>query len=90
MRVSAEASDSGLPQISPPIRSAEYSRVRLIIAWISIAAMGAKIAASSVPIIPIQPLSRPPPKNMPNCASIDIAPATVAATVIVSVSRFLM
>ena len=28
--------------------------------------------------------------NRPNCASIEIAPATVAATVIVSVSRFLI
>ena len=35
-------------------------------------------------------LSRLPPKNMPNCASIEIAPAMVAVIVMISVSRFLM
>ncbi len=86
---SARASPSGSPLISAPSRSAEYSRVRLIVIWISIAAIGAKITASSTPIGPI-PLSRlrPPPKRNPNCASIEMAPATVAATVIVRMSRF--
>ena len=35
-------------------------------------------------------LSRLPPKNMPNCATIEIAPAMVAVMVISSVSWFLM
>ncbi len=86
----AEASASGLPEISPPNRSAEYSRVRLIIIWISIAARGARMTDSSTPMIPNPFRSRPPmpPKKNPNCASIEIAPATVAATVMISVSRF--
>jgi hypothetical protein len=46
---------------------------------------------ASVPMMPIPLLlSRLPPKNMPNWASIEIAPAIVAVMVIVSVSRFLM
>ena len=88
---SALASASGLPLISAPPRSAEYSRVRLIVIWMSIAASGAKITARIIPSTPA-PLSRlrPPPKKKPNCASIEMAPATVAATVIVRMSRFLM
>ncbi len=39
---------------------------------------------------PAAPRSRPPPKNRPKFASIEIAPATVAATVMVRVSRFLI
>ena len=34
-------------------------------------------------------LSRWPPKNSPNCASMEMAPAMVAVIVMVSVSRFL-
>ena len=80
-----------MPLISAPSRSAEYSRVRLIVIWIRSAASGAKSTASSTPIGPIGlSRSRPPPKKKPNCASIEIAPATVAATVIVRVSRFLI
>ncbi len=58
------------------------------------AANGATMMATSVPIRPMRPLSlRWPPKSMPNCsmlATIEIAPAMAAATVMVSVSRFLM
>ena len=80
-----------MPLISAPSLSAEYSRVRLIVIWISAAASGANSTASSTPIGPIGlSRSRPPPKKKPNCASIEIAPATVAATVIVRMSRFLM
>ena len=55
------------------------------------AAIGARITIAMVPIMP-RPLllSRLPPKNMPNCASIEIAPAIVAVIVMVSVSWFLM
>ena len=46
---------------------------------------------ASVPIIPMPLLlSRLPPKNRPNCASMEIAPAIVAVIVMVSVSWFLM
>ncbi len=56
-----------------------------------VAAIGARTSISS-PAIGLPPSSslESPPKKKPNCASIEIAPATVAATVIVSVSRFLM
>ena len=57
------------------------------------AAIGARITIASVPMMPMPPpllLSRLPPKNMPNCASIEIAPAMVAVIVMISVSRFLM
>ncbi len=78
-----------MPLIAAPSRSAEYSRVRLIVIWMSIAASGARITARSTPSGPIGlSRSRLPPKKKPNCASIEMAPATVAATVIVSVSRF--
>src|SRR6478609_8004504 len=56
------------------------------------AAIGARIIIAIVPIAP-RPLllSRcPPPNNIPNCASIEIAPAMVAVIVMVSVSWFLI
>src|SRR5215510_11047321 len=40
-----------------------------------------------VPMMPGPWLSRWPPKNSPNCASMEIAPAIVAVIVMVSVSR---
>src|SRR5688572_7306763 len=68
---SAEASAPGLPRIWAPIRSAAYSRVRLMAICTSMAAIGARITMASVPISPKPLLLRLPPKNMPNCASID-------------------
>ncbi|VCU08296.1 hypothetical protein RHODGE_RHODGE_01469 [Rhodoplanes serenus] len=87
---SAEASHTGRPQISAPRRSAAYSRVRLIAICTSMAAIGATITISSEPTMPSPPLfSRlPPPKNMPNWASIEMAPAMVAVMVMIRVSRF--
>ena len=72
-------SGAGEPRIIAPILSAEYSRVRLIAICTSMAAIGARITMASVPMIP-KPLLllRLPPKNMPNCAIIEIAPASVA------------
>ena len=66
--------------------------MRLIAICTSMAAIGARITIASVPMMPMPPLllSRLPPKNMPNCASIEIAPAMVAVIVMISVSRFLM
>ena len=86
----AEASHSGLPQISAPRRSAEYSRVRLIAICTSMAASGATITATSTPMSPSGLLfSRLlPPKKKAKLPSIEIAPASVAVTVMVSVSRF--
>src|ERR1700730_6949476 len=67
--------------------SAAYSRVRLIAICAIMAAIGARITIASVPIAPRPPLlSREPPKNSANCASMEIAPAMVAVMVIVSVS----
>ena len=60
--------------------------MRLIVIWMSAAAIGAKITARSIPSGPM-PLSRLRPKRKPNCASIEMAPATVAATVMVRMSR---
>ena len=56
---------------------------------------GAMIMAASAPRkpMPLPLLSRFPPNSMPNCrywASMEMAPPMVAATVMVSVSRFLM
>ncbi len=45
---SAEASQSGWPQISPPSWSAAYSREREIAIWITAAASGATSTSSSV------------------------------------------
>src|SRR5690606_9357711 len=47
----AEASQWGLPQISAPIRSAAYSRVRLIAICTSIAASGARHLISMAPML---------------------------------------
>src|SRR2546428_5701293 len=67
-----------------------YSRVRLIAICTIMAAIGARITIASVPTTPSPLLlSRWPPKNSPNCASMEMAPAMVAVMVIVSVSRFL-
>ena len=70
-----------------PRSSAAYSRVRLIAICTSMAPSGARINIAIEPMMP-GPwlLSRLPPKNMPNCATIEIAPAMVAVTVISSVS----
>ncbi|MNY25897.1 hypothetical protein D3C86_1597090 [compost metagenome] len=86
----AEASQSGLPQISAPRRSAEYSRVRLIAICTSIAASGATIIATSTPIKPngLLLFSRLPPKKKAKLPSMEMAPASVAVIVMVSVSRF--
>jgi hypothetical protein len=87
--VSAEASHSGWPQISAPRRSAEYSRVRLIAICTRAAASGATIIATSTPTKPSGLLlSRLPPKKKAKLPSIEIAPASVAVIVMVSVSRF--
>src|SRR6516162_2587930 len=62
-------------------------RVRLIAICTIMAASGARMSMSTEPTTPRPLLSRlPPRKNMPNCASIDMAPAIVAVIVIVSVS----
>ena len=84
----ADASASGSPEMSAPSLSASYSRVRLTAICTRAAAMGATITAISTPIGP-SGLSRelPPPKNRPNCASIEMAPAMVAVIVMVRVSR---
>jgi hypothetical protein len=64
--------------------------VRLIAICTIMAASGAKISINTEPIIPSPLLlsrSRAkPPKNMPICANMEIAPAIVAVIVIVSVS----
>ncbi len=76
------------------MRSAEYSRERLIAICTSMAASGATRMATSVPMMPTPPRSsRWPPNIMPNCmycASMEMAPPMVAAIVMVSVSWFLM
>ena len=56
--------------------------------WTIMAASGARMSMSTEPTMP-RPLllSRlPPRKNMPNCATIETAPAMVAVIVIVRVS----
>ena len=69
-----------LPLISAPPRSAEYSRVRLIVIWISAAAIGAKMTARSTPSGPSGlSRSRPPPKEKAHWARLVIAPATGGA-----------
>ena len=73
-----------------PISSAAYSRVRLIAICTSMAASGARIIIAIEPMMPGPLLSRLPPKNMPNWAIIEIAPAMVAVIVMISVSWFLM
>ena len=86
---SADASQSGWPQISAPRRSAEYSRVRLIAICTIAAASGATIIATSTPMMPSGLLlSRLPPKKNAKLPSMEIAPASVAVIVMVSVSRF--
>ena len=81
----------GLPQISAPRRSAEYSRVRLIAICTSMAANGATIMAIRTPMKPSGLLlSRLPPKKKAKLPSMEMAPASVAVIVIVSVSRFWM
>ncbi len=82
---SAEASQSGLPQMSAPTRSASYSRLRLMAICTRPAAMGARIISASVPMRPM-PLLRLPPKNIAKLASIEMAPAKVAVTVMIVVS----
>ena len=84
---SAPASHNGLRQISPPRRSAAYSRVRDIADCTRMAASGARIMISMVPPMP-SGLLRFPPKNRVKFARIEIAPATMAVMVIISVSRF--
>ena len=73
-----------------PSRSASYSRERLIAIWMMPAASGARNTISSVPMMPMPPflLRLPPPNNMPKLASMEMAPPSVAAMVMVSVSRF--
>ena len=85
--VSAEASHIGWPAMRAPRSSAAYSRVRLIAICTSMAANGAKIIITIEPMMPGPLLlSRWPPKNMPNCATMEMAPAIVAVMVISSVS----
>lgn len=86
----ADASQSGFPQISAPRRSAEYSRVRLTAICTIMAANGATTMATITPMKPsgLLLLSRLPPKNRAKLPSIEIAPASVATMVMVSVSRF--
>ena len=82
---SAEASAIGLPEISAPPASAENSRVREIAICTSPAASGARIMARIPPTAP--PRSRLLLLNIAMLPIIAIAPAIVAVTVIVSVSR---
>jgi hypothetical protein len=82
----AEASAIGLPQISAPSRSASYSLVRLMAIWMIMAARGARIIMAR-PMIGCGRLSPRPPNRKPNWASVAMAPATVALTVMISVSR---
>ena len=88
---SAEASQCGSPQISAPIRSASYSRPRLIAICTSMAAIGARIIAAmaTIGLTSGRPSeSRPPPIRPPKLASMPMAPDKVAATVMISVSRW--
>src|SRR5499426_3971972 len=78
---SADASACGCPVVRAPSSSAAYSRVRLIAICTIMAAIGARITIASVPITPSPLLlSRWPPKNSPNCASMEMAPAMVAVS----------
>ena len=89
---SAEASHSGWPEISAPMRSASNSRLRLIAICTSEAASGARIIAAmaTIGLTSGRPFSsRPPPNRPPKLASMPIAPDSVAAIVMVSVSRLL-
>jgi len=88
MLLSAAASAIGLPEISAPPRSAAYSRVRLIAICTSIAASGATMIISKVPNGPSGELRSRPPKKKAKLPSIEMAPAIVAVTVMMSVSRF--
>ncbi|MCY1308885.1 hypothetical protein D9M70_589270 [compost metagenome] len=84
----AEARASGSPEISAPSLSASYSRVRLTAICTSMAATGARKTISKAPMPPSGlSLLLPPPKNRPNCAKAEMAPAKVAVMVMVSVSR---
>lgn len=72
--------------------SAAYSRVGLIAIRTSMAARGTTAIMTSVPItlmplLPL-PLQCPPPENIPNYDSFEMAPALVAVTVMTSVSRY--
>ena len=85
---SAEASACGSPEISAPPRSASNSRARLIAIWISEAAIGARIATSSPTIgLAGRPSLSRGLKNIAKLASIEIAPAIVALTVEIRMSR---
>ncbi len=90
MRCRAEASQVGSPEISAPMRSAAYSRLRLIAICTSMAAMGARIMMAIEPMMPsgLLRLSDEPPKNMAKFASMPMAPASVAVIVMIRVSRF--
>src|SRR5258705_13603669 len=71
---SADASHIGWPTMRAPRLSAADSRVRLIAVCTNMPPCGARII---IAIEPMRPgpllLSRLPPKNMPNCATIEIA-----------------
>ena len=91
-RASAEASQSGWPQISAPMRSASYSRVREIAICTSMAAIGATIIRTmrDDPGVAGRPSSsRLEPNRPPKLASMPMAPAITAVIVMISVSRFL-
>ena len=81
----------GLPAIAAPPASASNSRDREIAAWISIAAIGARIiiASSAIGFCPSRSSLRPPPKNIAKRATIMIAAASVAATELMRMSRCL-
>ena len=85
---SAEASASAGRKCARRRVSAAYSRVRLIAICTIMAASGATIIISqrSDQTQPIVAVADPPPKNRPNCASMEMAPAMVAVMVMVSVS----
>ena len=73
------------------MRSASYSRLRLIAICTSEAASGARIimAMAAIGFISGRPFSsRPPPIRPPKLASMPIAPDSVAAMVMISVSRW--
>ena len=89
---SARASQSGWPAISAPMRSASYSRERLIAICTRPAAMRRQDhdrdrADDAERVVAVVARA---PKNSAKFASIEMAPAIVAVTVMVSVSRFLM
>jgi hypothetical protein len=72
-------------QLSTAAVGSIFARVRLIAIGTSMVASGARKMASNAARPPprLPSLSRRPPNNPPNCASIKIAPAIVAVTVIV-------